>query len=135
MYGTLYGTNLGLLSQTDLEHVVDELSDGEGDEEAGEIARKRLAQAEEKARHAELMRRMRDGYDGRRGGIASGTARGNHRFDQLVATDNREDAKRCVHTNMAMVFDISKHFMFMIRTHTLYTNNCCLLRSQARIAK
>lgn len=118
-----------------MEHVVDELSDGEGDEEAGEIARKRLAQAEEKERHAELMRRMRDGYDGRRGGIASGTARGNHRFDQLVATDNREDAKRCVHTNMVMVFDNSKHFTFMMHTHTLSTKNCCLLRSQARIAK
>ena len=124
----------GLLFQTDLEHVVDELSDGEGDEEAGEIARKRLAQAEEKERHAELMRRMRDGYDGRRGGIASGTARGNHRFDQLVATDNREDAKRCVY-NMILVFDNSKHFMFMMHTHMLSTNNCCLLRSQARIAK
>jgi hypothetical protein len=39
---------------------------------------------------------MREGYDGRRGGIASGIggARGIHRFDQLVAADNREDAKR-----------------------------------------
>lgn len=37
---------------------------------------------------------MREGYDGRRGGIASGGARGVHRFDQLVAADNREDAKR-----------------------------------------
>merc|ERR1711862_563482 len=39
---------------------------------------------------------MRDGYDGRRGGIAGGGAgaRGVHRFDQLVAADNRKDAKR-----------------------------------------
>ena len=39
---------------------------------------------------------MRDGYDGRRGGIAGGGvgARGMHRFDQFVAADNREDAKR-----------------------------------------
>lgn len=39
---------------------------------------------------------MREGYDGRRGGIASGVggARGMHRFDQLVAADNRDDAKR-----------------------------------------
>ena len=80
----------------DLDHVVDELSDGEGDEEAGEQARKRLEAREEKERHKEIMRRMREGYDGRRGGIASGIggARGIHRFDQLVAADNREDAKR-----------------------------------------
>ena len=39
---------------------------------------------------------MREGYDGRRGGIAGGGngARGMHRFDQLVAADNRDDAKR-----------------------------------------
>ena len=38
------------------------------------------------------MRRMREGYDmTRRGG---GTTRGRHRFDQLVAADNRKDAKR-----------------------------------------
>eukprot|EP00804_Cyclotella_cryptica_P025850 CCRYP_002714-RC/>CCRYP_002714-RC protein AED:0.01 eAED:0.01 QI:82/1/1/1/1/1/3/769/1160 len=80
----------------DLDHVVDELSDNEGDEEAGEQARKRLEAREEKERHKEIMRRMREGYDGRRGGIASGIggARGIHRFDQLVAADNREDAKR-----------------------------------------
>ncbi|KAL7518338.1 hypothetical protein ACHAWX_003180 [Stephanocyclus meneghinianus] len=80
----------------DLDHVVDDLSDGEGDEEAGEQARKRLEAREEKERHKEIIRRMREGYDGRRGGIASGIggARGIHRFDQLVAADNREDAKR-----------------------------------------
>jgi hypothetical protein len=50
---------------------------------------------EEKERHKEILRRMRDGYDGRRGGIAGGVgARGVHRFEQLVAADNREDAKR-----------------------------------------
>ena len=39
---------------------------------------------------------MREGYDGRRGGIAGGGAgaRGMHRFDQLVAADNREGAKQ-----------------------------------------
>jgi hypothetical protein len=80
----------------DLDNVVDDVSDGEGDEEAGEVARKRLEQAEEKERHKEIIRRMREGYDGRRGGIASGAggARGMHRFDQLVAADNRDDAKR-----------------------------------------
>ncbi|KAL3774780.1 hypothetical protein ACHAW5_002181 [Stephanodiscus triporus] len=86
----------GDVDDDDLDHVVDDLSDGEGDEEAGEVARKRLEQAEEKERHKEIMRRMREGYDGRRGGIASGVggARGMHRFDQLVAADNRDDAKR-----------------------------------------
>ena len=84
------------VDEDDLDHVVDDLSDGEGDEEAGDVARKRLEQAEEKERHKEIMRRMREGYDGRRGGIASGVggARGMHRFDQLVAADNRDDAKR-----------------------------------------
>jgi len=86
----------GDVDDNDLDHIVDDLSDGEGDEEAGEVARKRLEQAEEKERHKEIMRRMREGYDGRRGGIASGVggARGMHRFDQLVAADNRDDAKR-----------------------------------------
>jgi len=84
------------LTEEDLKHVVDDLSDDEGDEEAGEAARKELEQKEEKERHKEIIRRMRDGYDGRRGGIAGAGvgARGMHRFDQLVAADNREDAKR-----------------------------------------
>jgi len=84
------------LDEEDLKHVVDDVSDGEGDEDAGHDARKRLEQEEEKARHKEILRRMREGYDGRRGGIAGGGAgaRGMHRFDQLVAADNREDAKR-----------------------------------------
>jgi len=38
---------------------------------------------------------MREGYDGKRGGIADGAgARGNLRFDQLVSADNKDDAKR-----------------------------------------
>jgi hypothetical protein len=84
------------VDQDDLDHVVDDLSDGEGDEEAGASGRRRLARAEDKDRHREMMRRMREGYDGRRGGIASGAggARGTLRFDQLVAADNREGAKR-----------------------------------------
>ncbi|GKY94392.1 hypothetical protein MPSEU_000405200 [Mayamaea pseudoterrestris] len=84
------------INEDDLEHVVDDLSDNEGDEDAGEQARKLQEKKEEKERHKEMMRRMRDGYDGRRGGIAVGGAgaRGMHRFDQLVAADNREDAKR-----------------------------------------
>ena len=80
------------IRKDDLENVVDELSDNEGDEEAGEKARIELATKEEKERHREMMRRMREGYDmTRRGG---GTTRGRHRFDQLVAADNRKDAKR-----------------------------------------
>jgi hypothetical protein len=81
--------------EDDLKHVVDDLSDDEGDELAGTKARKAMEAQEEKERHKEMLRRMRDGYDGRRGGIAGGGAgaRGVHRFDQLVAADNREDAK------------------------------------------
>lgn len=79
----------------DFEDIVDSLSDNEGDEEAGEAGRKELALKEENARHKEIIRRMREGYDGKRGGIAGGgEARGNLRFDQLVAADNRDDARR-----------------------------------------
>jgi len=84
------------INDDDLEAVVDDLSDDEGDEEEGDKARKELERKEEKERHKEIIRRMRNGYDGRRGGIAVGGAgaRGMHRFDELVAADNREDAKR-----------------------------------------
>ena len=84
------------LDEDDLKHIVDDVSDDEGDEDAGRVARKQLEQQEEKTRHKEILRRMREGYDGRRGGIAGGGAgaRGMHRFDQLVAADNRDDAKR-----------------------------------------
>jgi hypothetical protein len=84
------------VDEEDLKHVVDDLSDDEGDEEEGERARKEMMKREEKEQHKEILRRMRDGYDGRRGGIAGNGvgARGIHRFDQLVAADNREDAKR-----------------------------------------
>jgi hypothetical protein len=89
--------NADNLDEDDLDNVVDEVSDGEGDEEAGDLARQRLQRAEEKERHKEIMRRMREGYDGRRGGIVAsgaGGARGTLRFDQLVAADNKDDAKR-----------------------------------------
>ena len=80
----------------DFDDVVDDLSDNEGDEEEGRRARTAMEEQEEKERHKNIMRRMREGYDGRRGGIAvgGGGARGGHRFDQLVAADNKEGAKR-----------------------------------------
>ncbi len=83
------------VDEDDLEHIVDEVSDGEGDEEAGEKARKELLAKEEKLRHKEVLRRIREGYDGKRGGVAGGSSkRGNLRFDQLVAADNKDDARR-----------------------------------------
>lgn len=80
--------------EEDFENIVDDLSDNEGDEEAGEAARKAMALKEDKLRHKEIMRRIRDGYDGRRGGIAGGlgNTRGNLAFEELVAADNKETA-------------------------------------------
>ena len=80
----------------DLDNVVDDLSDNEGDEEAGEKARRAFEVKEEIERLKEIKRRVKEGYDGRREGIAGGigSARGVHRFDQLVAADNFEEAKR-----------------------------------------
>jgi len=88
-----YGDDAG---EEDFDNIVDEVSDNEGDEEAGDAGRKALAVKEETDRHKEIMRRMREGYDGRREGIVGGVglARGNHRFDQLVAAENRDDARR-----------------------------------------
>jgi len=77
-----------------LDGIVDELSDDEGDEEEGAKARKELQEREEKRQHKDILRRMRDGYDGRRGGIASGGARGVHRFEEVVAADDRNEARR-----------------------------------------
>lgn len=84
-----------MVEKEDFNHIVDEVSDDEGDEEAGKVARQAMAAKEEKEKHLQIMRRMRDGYDGRRGGIvnSSSEARGQYRFDQLIAADNRESAK------------------------------------------
>ncbi|KAL9179897.1 hypothetical protein ACHAXT_007867 [Thalassiosira profunda] len=83
------------LDDDDLDAVVDDVSDGEGDEAAGEAARQKQQRKEEKERHKEIMRRMKEGYDGRRGGIAGGNGgRGNVRFDVLVAAENKAEAKR-----------------------------------------
>lgn len=80
--------------EDDFDNIVDEVSDNEGDEEAGKKARKALEREEELARLKEIKRRVREGYD--RQGIAGGmsSARGVHRFDQLVAADNVKEAKR-----------------------------------------
>jgi len=80
----------------DYDNVVDELSDNEGDEDAGEKARKAFERKEDMERMKEIKRRVREGYDGRREGIAGGisSARGVHRFDQLVAAEGFEEAKR-----------------------------------------
>jgi hypothetical protein len=80
----------------DLDNVVDELSDNEGDEDEGEKNRKAFERKEEMERLKEIKRRVREGYDGRREGIAGGvgSARGVHRFDQLVAADDYKEAKR-----------------------------------------
>jgi hypothetical protein len=43
-----------------LKHVVDDVSDDEGDEEAGDVAHKQLEQREEKQKHKEILRRMRE---------------------------------------------------------------------------
>jgi len=84
-----------VVEKEDLEGIVDEVSDNEGDEVEGGKKRKEMEIQDEKERHKEIIRRMRDGYDGRRGGVAGGRGmRGVHRFDQLVAADNRKDAKK-----------------------------------------
>lgn len=83
------------VEEDDLDNIVDTLSDDEeNDDDALQRARATMSAREEKARHEAILRRMREGYDGRRGNITSGEARGLHRFDQLVAADNREGAKR-----------------------------------------
>ena len=84
---------LDTITKDDLEHIVDTYSDDEGDEEAANRERAQLAAKEEKARHKEIMRRMKEGYDGRKHGGA-GAARGGLDWNSLVAADGRKDAKR-----------------------------------------
>jgi hypothetical protein len=84
------------IDEEDFDNVVDDLSDNEGDEEAGDRARRAFDAQLEKERLKEIKRRVREGYDGRREGIAGGfaSARGVHRFDQLVAAEGVDEAKR-----------------------------------------
>ena len=80
----------GELDEDDMEAIVDELSDNEGDQEAAEEARRRNdAQAEEDSLR-EVIRQAREGFDGRRGGGGAGGARGNFRMDQLIGLDKNQ---------------------------------------------
>ena len=76
-----------LVVTEDFDNIVDEVSENEGDEEAGDAGQKSLAVKEETNSHKEIMRRMREGCDRRRKGIVGGVrwARGDHRFDQLTS--------------------------------------------------
>ena len=80
------------LDEDDLEHIVDTYSDDEGDEDLADEARAKAAQLEEKARHKEMMRRMKEGYDGRRGGVSG--ARGKADWNELVSAGGREEARK-----------------------------------------
>lgn len=83
------------ITDDDFYHIVDDISDNEGDEEAGEAARKALDAKDDKYYHNLIIRKMKDGYDGRRASIAVGfsATRGYNRVDQLLAPDNRKDAR------------------------------------------
>jgi len=78
---------------SDMHGVVDDLSDNEeDDEEALHVARMAQSTKEEKLKHKEMLRRMREGYEV--GNRSSGNARGRMRYDQLISAGNREGAKR-----------------------------------------
>ena len=82
-----------IVRASDLQGIVDDLSDNEeDDEEAIHKARMEQSAKEEKLRHKEMMRRMREGYEV--GNRSAGNARGRMRYDQLISAGNREGAKR-----------------------------------------
>ena len=78
------------ITEDDLEAVVDELSDGEGDEEGAEAQRAKEERKREREEMAQMLRRVRDGFGGQdaRGGA--------FRIDDLVGMDAsaRKEAKR-----------------------------------------
>ena len=78
------------ITEDDLEAVVDELSDGEGDEEGAEQQRAKEERKREREEMAQMLRRVRDGFGGQdaRGGAC--------RVDDLVGMDAsaRKEAKR-----------------------------------------
>jgi hypothetical protein len=78
------------ITEDDLEAVVDELSDGEGDEEGAEQQRAKEERKREREEMAQMLRRVRDGFGGQdaRGGA--------FRIDDLVGMDAsaRKEAKR-----------------------------------------
>ena len=72
--------------EDDFENIVDELSDGEGDEDAGKQARARKAAAEDQDELLEMKRQLKEGNLGaRRGGRQD--ARDYFREDQLMELD------------------------------------------------
>ena len=78
------------ITEDDLEAVVDELSDGEGDEGGAEAQRAKEERKREREEMAQMLRRVRDGFGGQdaRGGA--------FRIDDLVGMDAsaRKEAKR-----------------------------------------
>jgi len=78
------------ITEDDLEAVVDELSDGEGDEAGAEAQRAKEARKREREEMAQMLRKVRDGFGGQdaRGGA--------FRIDDLVGMDAsaRKEAKR-----------------------------------------
>lgn len=84
-----------VVREDDFEGIVDEVSEGEGDDDAfHDFAAQKEVEAD-KEQLQEVMRRVKEGFDGRRGGINFG-ARGRLRLDQLVGADrkSRREAKR-----------------------------------------
>ena len=72
--------------EDDFRNIVDDLSDGEGDEEAGNQARALKNASEDQNDLLEMKRRLKEGnLGGRRGGRQD--ARGNFREDQLMGID------------------------------------------------
>eukprot|EP00968_Pinguiococcus_pyrenoidosus_P025764 scaffold6941_cov214-Pinguiococcus_pyrenoidosus.AAC.7 len=86
--------NADIVTEEDLKHIVDEVSDNEGDESLAEIARREDLARKEKEELGEVVRKMREGYtDGRSN---RSNVRGAMKFEQLTAAskESREEAKR-----------------------------------------
>lgn len=81
------------ITKDDLENIVDTFSDDEGDEEEALRNRIETEAAEDKSRHKEMMKLMKEGYTGARGSSGA-AARGSRGWDALVAAEGTKDAKR-----------------------------------------
>jgi hypothetical protein len=73
------------LRKGDLDHIVDELSDGEGDEEAGEMARVALEMQEDKERTKAVITAVTEGREAYKKSVR----KGKYSFDKLVG-DSQE---------------------------------------------